>query len=54
MNTTQVFHSKDEATEDHCHEARENLMWVLQKEDRAKFNGCTSEAFVLHLKEGWV
>ena len=29
----------------------ENLMWILQKGERAKFNGCTSEAFVLPLEQ---
>ena len=27
------------------------IFGVLQKEEKAKFNGCSSEAFVLHLKE---
>ena len=46
-----VFHSKDEFTRGKCHKAHENLMWVLQREERAKFNGYSSEAFVLHLKQ---
>ena len=51
MNTTQVFHSKDEATEARCHEEKRKFDVSFAKRRLAKFNGCTSEAFVLHLEK---
>ena len=50
MNTTQIFYSQDEF-------ARGNDIWhwkfdvSFAKRRLAKFNGCTSEAFVLPLEQ---
>ena len=50
MNTTQVFHSQDEFARGKCHVNGIENFWSFAKRRLAKFNGCTSEAFVLPLE----
>ena len=46
-----VFHSKDEFARGKCHVNGIENFWSFAKRRLAKFNGCSSDAFVLHLKE---
>ena len=46
-----VFHSKDEFARGKCHVNGIENFWSFAKRRLAKFNGCPSDAFVLHLKE---
>ena len=51
MNTTEFSIAKMNLLEVNVMSIVLKIFGVLQKEERAKFNGCSSEAFVLHLKE---
>ena len=46
-----VFHSKDEFARGKCHVNGIENFWSFAKRRLAKFNGCSSAAFALHLKE---
>jgi len=46
-----VFHSKDEFARGKCHVNGIENFWSFAKRRRAKFNGCSSAVFALHLKE---
>ena len=46
-----VFHSKDEFARGKCHVNGIENFWSFAKRRLAKFNGCSSDAFVLHSKE---
>ena len=46
-----VFHSKDEFARGKCHVNGIENFWSFAKRRLAKFNGCSSDAFTLHLKE---
>ena len=46
-----VFHSKDEFARGKCHVNGIENFWSFAKRRLAKFNGCSSGAFALHLKE---
>ena len=45
-----VFHSKDEFSRGKCHVNGIENFWSFSKRRLAKFNGCSSDAFALHLK----
>jgi IS1016 family transposase len=47
----QVFHSKDEFARGKCHVNGIENFWSFAKSRVAKFNSCSSDAFVLHSKE---
>ena len=47
----QVFHSKDEFARGKCHVNGIKNFWSFAKNRVAKFNSCSSDAFVLHSKE---
>ena len=46
-----VFHSKDEFARGKYHVNEIENFWSFAKRRLAKFNGCSSDAFALHLKE---
>ena len=46
-----LFHSKDEFARGKCHVNGIENFWSFAKRRLAKFNGCSSGAFALHLKE---